>query len=225
MTEGRAGDGRRQLLLCSGGFDSISLLILQRSLGIEVSALFFDYGQLNKHEELASARHFCELFDAPLSVAALAGAFPDSGLTDEAFIGAYLPGKSRFFLPMRNAVFIAIGVSWALKLGCSTILTGSVFADRTHLDSGEEFEERVRELVLQCSDGAVSVEFPLAKQRKAEVLERVAALTDPRALLDRTYSCYFPRTSGKVRRFAWGDGCGSCLSCRGRRAAFGGEEG
>lgn len=213
------GGGR--LLLCSGGLDSVCLLLRQHSAGERLTALFFDYGQMNREEERAAARHFCGLTQTPLIEASLAEAFPPSGLTSEAEQGTYLEGKSRFFLPMRNGVFIALAVSWAMRHGCRDILVGSVRADRRHLDSGEPFMTQVRELVEQCSGGQVSVAFPLAALSKAEVIAEVAAHADLKEVFARTYSCYFPRSSPKVREFAWGAGCGSCLSCRGRRAALG----
>lgn len=211
----------RRLLLCSGGLDSVCLLLRQHRAGDRLRALFLDYGQMNAEEERASARHFCALTGTPLVEASLAGAFPPSGLSSEAEQGTYLEGKSRFFLPMRNGVFIALAVSWAMRHGCGDVLVGSVRADRRHLDSGEPFMTQMRELVEQCSGGQVTVSFPLAELTKAEVIAEVAGHADLAEVFARTYSCYFPRSSPKVREFAWGFGCGSCLSCRGRRAALG----
>ena len=216
-----ASDGSR-LLLCSGGIDSVCLLLMRRAMGERLTALFFDYGQMNLEEERSAARHFCAAAGAPLIEASLGQAFPPSGLTSEDETGVYLEGKSRFFLPMRNGVFIALATSWAMRQGCRDILVGSVKADRTHLDSGEPFMSRIRQLVEQCSGGQVSVAFPLAGLSKAEVVRQAAPHADTNEIFERTYSCYFPRASAKVRQFAWGYGCGSCLSCRGRRAAMGG---
>lgn len=210
-----------RLLLCSGGLDSVCLLMRQQRAGDRLTALFIDYGQMNVEEERASARHFCAEAGVALIQASLAGAFPPSGLSSEAEQGTYLEGKSRFFLPMRNGVFIALAVSWAMRHGCRDILVGSVRADSRHLDSGEPFMTQMRELVEQCSGGQVSVSFPLAALSKAEVIAEVAEHADLPEIFRRTYSCYFPKSSAKVREFAWGFGCGSCLSCRGRRAALG----
>lgn len=214
---------QRKLLLCSGGFDSISLLILERSAAHEIVSLFIDYGQMNAAEERAAARHFCAAFNSELIEAAMPQAFPASGLTTEGEIDTYLEGKSRFFLPMRNAVFIALAASWALKLKCSTILVASVEADQTHLDSGAEFFQQIRNLVAQCTAGTLTVDFPLAHMRKADVYKAATRHIAGAELMSRTYSCYYPRSSPKVRSFEWGAGCGSCLSCRGRRAAMAGD--
>jgi 7-cyano-7-deazaguanine synthase len=217
-------DPERKLLLCSGGFDSISLLVLERAQGADITALFFDYGQMNADDERAAARRFCKQFDVELNEAALRDAFPTSGLSREHETTTFLEGKSRFFLPMRNAVFISLAGSWALKLKCSAILVGSVAADETHLDSGPVFFEQMKALVAQCTDGAVRVDFPLAGKRKAEVLTQVSRHHKPAEIMQGTYSCYYPRSSPKVRAFEWGFGCGSCLSCRGRRAALQGGD-
>jgi 7-cyano-7-deazaguanine synthase in queuosine biosynthesis len=125
---------------------------------------------------------------------------------------------------MRNAVFISLAASWALKLKCQTILVGSVAADETHLDSGPIFFDQMKALVAQCTNGTVRVAFPLAGMRKSEVFSAVAKHHSPVHIMQNTYSCYYPRTSAKVRQFEWGFGCGSCLSCRGRRAALQGGE-
>lgn len=214
------GTPQRKLLLCSGGFDSISLLILERAASADIVSLFIDYGQMNVAEERAAARHFCTAFHSELMEAAMPQAFPPSGLTTEGEIDTYLEGKSRFFLPMRNAVFIALAASWALKMKCSTILVASVEADQTHLDSGQDFFQQIRTLVAQCTASALTVDFPLAHMRKADVFKAATSHIAPAELMGRTYSCYYPRTSPKVRAFEWGHGCGSCLSCRGRRAAM-----
>lgn len=211
----------KRLILCSGGLDSIALMAVRHSAGDELAALFIDYGQLNAADEAGSARHFCAMFDVPLTEVRMAGAFPPTGLTSESETASYLPGKSRFFLPMRNAVFVSLAVSWAMRLGCSEILVGSVHADRTHLDSGPEYLARMDELVRLCSGGAVALAAPLAQMRKAEVMALVADAIDPAELFAHSWSCYYPRGSAKVRTFDWGEGCGSCLSCRGRRAALG----
>ena len=212
--------GQGGLLLCSGGLDSAALLTIEHSQSRRLEALFFDYGQLNAADELAAARRFCGDFGVPLHEAALPGAFPPSGLTAEGDDHRYLAGKSRFFLPMRNGAFLTLAVSWAMRLGCDVILIGSVAADRTHLDSGPHFFAAMDELVTLGSGGTVRLEAPLAAMRKGEVMDKVRKLGDPARILEHSWSCYFPRSSAKVRRFAWGEGCGACLSCRGRRAAL-----
>lgn len=210
-----------RLLLCSGGLDSIALMAVRAATGDSLAALFIDYGQLNAADEAASARHFCAQFDVALTEISMAGAFPPSGLSNDGEFAGFLPGKSRFFLPMRNAVFVSIAVSWAMRLGCCEILVGSVHADRTHLDSGPEYLARMGELVRLCSGGTVDFAAPFAAMRKAEVMGLAAEAIDPAELFEHTWSCYHPRSSAKVRQFDWGEGCGSCLSCRGRRAALG----
>lgn len=210
-----------RLLLCSGGLDSIALMAVRTNAGDKLAALFIDYGQLNAADEAASARHFCAHFGVTLTEITMAGAFPPSGLSNEDEFAGYLPGKSRFFLPMRNAVFVSLAVSWAMRLGCNEILVGSVHADRTHLDSGPEYMARMGELVRLCSGGTVDLAAPFAAMRKAEVMALAAEAIDPTELFAHTWSCYHPRGSDKVRQFDWGEGCGSCLSCRGRRAALG----
>jgi 7-cyano-7-deazaguanine synthase len=214
----------RQLLLCSGGFDSISLLVLEKAKASDIVALFFDYGQMNAAEERAAAVHFCKSSDVPIIEATIAGAFPKNGLSSEDEAGTFLEGKSRFFLPMRNAVFVSLAASWALKHDCTTILVGSVAADETHLDSGPVYFEQMKALVAQCTNGKVRVDFPLAGMKKAEVYAAVAKHHPPAEIMQRSYSCYYPRSSPKVRSFEWGFGCGSCLSCRGRRAAVAGDD-
>lgn len=214
---------RRKLLLCSGGFDSISLLSLERAAGHDIVSLFIDYGQMNAAEERAAARHFCAAFQSELIEAAMPHAFAPSGLTTENDIDPYLEGKSRFFLPMRNAVFISLAASWALKMKCATILVASVEADQTHLDSGAAFFQQIRTLVAQCTAHALTVDFPLAHMRKADVYKAATQHIAGPELMSRTYSCYYPASSPKVRSFEWGRGCGSCLSCRGRRAAIAGN--
>lgn len=214
-----------RLLLCSGGLDSIALMAVRNAAGDALAALFVDYGQLNAAEELAAARHFCDRFGIGLTRAAMPDAFPPSGLSSDEGHFAYLPGKSRFFLPARNAVFISLAISWALRLDCDEILVGSVHADRTHLDSGPDFIARMDTLARICSDGKVGLSAPFLALRKGEMIDMAAKAIDPAELFAHTWSCYHPRGSDKVRQFDWGAGCGSCLSCRGRRAALGmGEE-
>jgi 7-cyano-7-deazaguanine synthase len=211
-----------RLLLCSGGLDSLALLNLRHRAGDRLKALFIDYGQLNRADEQGAAREACAELGVEMFEADLRGAFPPSGLTDEAEAGfTYLEGKSRFFLPMRNGVFATLAVSWAMRHRCAEILVGSVRADRTHLDAGLPWLQAMRNLIQAGSAGQVDFSYPLAEMGKGEVMaELMANGIDPRRLMARAYSCYHPRTSPKVRAFVWGDGCGSCLSCRGRRAAL-----
>jgi 7-cyano-7-deazaguanine synthase len=217
-----AANGR--LLLCSGGADSTALLLIERAAGRRPDCLFFDYGQLAAQDERRAAQSLCAATGVALHEVSLRG-FPPSGLTDEGWHESYLPKKSRFFLPMRNGVFLTLAVSWAMHLGCTKILIGSVHADRTHLDSGPDFLAGMTALVGMASGGTVAVEAPLADLPKAAVAaaaaEAGAGFAD---LLASSWSCYHPRASAKVRAFAWGEGCGSCLSCRGRRAMHAGLE-
>ncbi len=210
-----------RLLLCSGGLDSISLMAVRHDAGDEIAALFVNYGQLNAAEEVAAAQHFCDRFAIQLIVAEMQRAFPPSGLSDDEGHYAYLPGKSRFFLPARNAVFISLAISWAMRLDCDDIMVGSVHADRTHLDSGPDFIARMDALARICSDGKVGLSAPFIDLRKGEMIALAAKAIDPAELFSHTWSCYHPRGSDKIWQFDWGQGCGSCLSCRGRRAALG----
>lgn len=149
-----AAEGKRAVVLLSGGLDSATTLAVARDGGFACHALSFDYGQRHRRAELAAAARVARAGGAAghrivkVDLTARAG-FGHSALTDDIAVpkdrdlpcAAYSPKtagspnrksdirnpKSEIpitYVPARNTIFLSLALGYAEVIGAFDIFLG-----------------------------------------------------------------------------------------------------
>ncbi|MDY6880923.1 MAG: 7-cyano-7-deazaguanine synthase QueC [Desulfatiglans sp.] len=216
-------NGKRAVVLSSGGIDSTTALAIARSEGYEVYSISFRYGQ----------RHALEL-DAAQKVAKTLGAkehlimdvdlskIGGSALTDNIEVPKNQNEKERqeeipvTYVPARNTVFLSLALAWAEVLAASDIFIGVNAVDYSgYPDCRPEFIEAFERMANLATKAGVEgktelvINAPLIHMTKAEIIQRGIELGIDYGI---THSCYDPTPEGKA--------CGKCDSCLLRKKGF-----
>lgn len=213
MTEGK----KRAVVLLSGGLDSSTVLGMATRDGYACTALSFRYGQ--RHTvELERAAKVAAHFGADHRVIDInIGSFGGSALTDENIVvptdgtaDGVIPPT---YVPGRNTVFIAVGLSLAEAIDAERVFLGINAVDYSgYPDCRPEYLSAYQTLADLATKaglegrGAV-LTAPLAELTKADIVREALAVGVP---IDVTWSCY---QGGE-------EPCGVCDSCRIRDKAL-----
>jgi 7-cyano-7-deazaguanine synthase len=215
-------EGKRAVVLLSGGLDSTTTLAIARAEGYEPYALTLRYGQRHEHEVEAARRVARSLGAADHRIAEIdLRVFGGSALTadidvpkhrsdDE--IGAGIPVT---YVPARNTIFLSLALAWAEVLGVADIFLGVNVLDASgYPDCRPEFVEAFERLAnvatkIGVEGGRITVHAPLIRLTKAEIIARGLELGVDYGL---TTSCYDPSEGGAA--------CGACDACRLRLKGF-----
>jgi 7-cyano-7-deazaguanine synthase len=212
------GQGRKAVVLLSGGLDSMVSAALAREAGFALSALTIDYNQRHRVEIDAARRIAAHLgverhVILPLDLRAFGG----SALTDDIAVpkDGVGPDIPVTYVPARNLVFLSLTLAWAEAIGAWDIFIGVNALDYSgYPDCRPEFIAAFAELAdLATKAGAEGERFaihaPLQFLGKAEIAKESARLGLDPAM---SWSCYDPQADGSA--------CGLCDSCRLRREGF-----
>lgn len=216
-------DGKRAVVLVSGGLDSATTLAVARHEGFQTYALSFDYGQRHRFE-LEAAERVCRAAGVHQHVVFRLDLrqFGGSALTadldvpkdrDEEQMQAAIPVT---YVPARNTIFLSIALGWAETLGAADIFIGVNALDYSgYPDCRPEYIEAFTRLAHLATKVGVEetvrwrIHTPLIAMTKAEIIRRGTELGVDYGL---TFSCYDPDERGSA--------CGRCDSCRLRRKGF-----
>src|SRR5579863_5980611 len=94
------------------------------------------------------------------------------------------------YVPFRNAHFLSVAVSWAEAIGAGAVYIGAVAEDSSgYPDCREEYYKVFQELVRVGTrpETRISIETPVIRMKKSEIIRRGAQLGAPP---DLTWSCY-----------------------------------
>lgn len=187
-----------ELVLLSGGIDSVTLLHLRHSEGAQLHALFIDYGQRAGREEWRAALVHSDALDVPLQ------------RLDMAAVGdAFRAGQTRRLhvpLPHRNLVALALGLSYAAQIGAACLHLALNRDDADAYPSASPlFVQSFNVMSSHLQD--IPVRTPLAELNKLQVIELALKLG---INLNDTYSCLL----------GYAQPCGHCPQCLQRRTAF-----
>ena len=209
---------RTAIALLSGGLDSATAAALAMEAGDRVIGLSFDYGQRHRREldaatavakHLGLAEHHCiavnlaswggsALTDATISI-------PSEGVEEGIIPTTYVPG--------RNTVFIAVGLSLAEARGAERLVLGVNAVDYSgYPDCRPDYLDTFQELAALSSKSGregrgTKLWAPLVHWSKTRIVEEALRLGVP---IETTWSCYLGGSSP----------CGVCDSCRIRDAAL-----
>lgn len=204
--------------LLSGGLDSATAAALAQEAGQRVIGLSFDYGQRHRRELEAAARVAAALRLAEHhTIAVNLAAWGGSALTDAAIAvptaGVQAGVIPSTYVPGRNTVFIAIGLSLAEARGAERLVLGVNAVDYSgYPDCRPDYLEAFQQLADLASKAGREghgprLWAPLVQWNKTRIVQEALRLGVP---LQDTWSCY----SGGEHP------CGVCDSCRIRDAAL-----
>lgn len=219
----KARQGRKAVVLLSGGLDSTTTLAIAKNEGYEVYALTFRYGQ--RHEfEIESARRISSLFQVAQHVIAEIDlrSFGGSALTGDIDVpkargfDEMSHGIPITYVPARNTIFLSFALAWAEVLETSNIFIGVNSLDYSgYPDCRPEYIEAYQRMANLATKMGVEgqqelrIHTPLISLSKAEIIRRGLELGVDYAL---TSSCYDPAVDGEA--------CGDCDACRLRLKGF-----
>lgn len=209
---------KRAVVLLSGGLDSSTCLAIATTRdGYACTALSFRYGQ--RHTiELERAAQIAKLFGADHRIIDInIGSFGGSALTDE---GMDVPTQGTesgvippTYVPGRNTVFIAVGLSLAEAIDAERIYLGINAVDYSgYPDCRPEYLDAYQKLANLATKAGIEghgakLEAPLVMMSKVDIVKTALDLGVP---IDLTWSCY----QGGA------EPCGVCDSCRIRDQAL-----
>ncbi len=206
------------IALLSGGLDSATATAIAKEKGHKIIGLSFDYGQRHKRE-LKAASHLAKFLDIHehqiinVNLAAWGG----SSLTDmtksvplKGVVEGIIPNT---YVPGRNTVFIAIGLSLAEARGANQLVLGVNAMDYSgYPDCRPDYLKAYQQLADLSSKASregngVKIWAPLVNWEKVRIVQEALRLGIP---IESTWSCY---TENKKP-------CGKCDSCRIRDSAL-----
>ena len=198
--------------LLSGGLDSATAAALAREAKARVIGLSLDYGQ-RQQRELKAASELAKLLDLEdhLTIRVNLAAWGGSSLTDlkqtipdSAVQAGMIPST---YVPGRNTVFIALGLSLAEARGANCLVLGVNAVDYSgYPDCRPDYLEAFQKLANLASrvgrEGhGTRIWAPLLVWSKRKIVEEALRLKVP---IERTWSCY---SNGAQP-------CSVCDSCR-----------
>lgn len=202
-----------QIVLLSGGLDSIVNLKCALEDGEVGLAVTFDYGQIAFADEAAAAagcaqicsvRHeivelgwYRRLADRPVAGHGRIKPYPDGlnsereSLLEEAWV------------PNRNCVFLSIGAAYAEALGADAVVIG-VNREEAEVfpDNSRTFVENMNRVLSTSTLTGVRATSYTADLSKCEIVELGIRIGAP---LELVYSCYKGSADRRM--------CGLCQSC------------
>jgi 7-cyano-7-deazaguanine synthase len=155
-------------VLFSGGLDSAACAHFLSANGLDVTALFFDFGQAARDPELAAAEALCCHLDIPLITAK--------------FITGQQYGVGE--IVARNAFFV-FGALMLTGRQASVIGLG-IHSGTPYYDNSERFVHALGNLVAEHTDGRTTLAVPFATWSKQDIYDYSVASRIP---IDLCYSC------------------------------------
>ncbi len=221
---GSVGDGKKAVVLLSGGMDSCvcAAIARERHGAGKVALVHAGYGQRTQARErrafeaiadfygvrqrlVVQLEHFRAIGGSALTDASIA--VPENLLDAGGEHGSTIPVT---YVPFRNAHFLSVAVSWAEAIGAGAIYIGAVAEDSSgYPDCRPEYYRVFQELIRVGTRPETEIEIvtPVITLKKSEIIRRGLELGAP---LELTWSCYQNND----------EACGACDSCLLRLRAF-----
>jgi len=201
-------NGKKALLLASGGLDSTTLAYWLVENGYDVWSLFFDYGQHCVETEWETLQEVLPTTIRAPERIDLSGVFKGSSsrLVVEANLWAEAVTPDDLYIPYRTLFFCTAGAARAQTLGINEVFSGFINSNHAkEMDCTFSFLNGIEE--LSRGVGIVELKFPFRSFSKAEVANMAIDLGVP---LGKTYSCQVYSDTP----------CGVCPNCVDRLAGL-----
>ncbi|MDF3866160.1 7-cyano-7-deazaguanine synthase QueC [Pseudomonas denitrificans (nom. rej.)] len=218
MSVNKTVNGKKAVILLSGGLDSATVVAMAKAEGYDCYTMSFDYGQrhraeLQAAERVARQQGVIEHKVIGLNLNGIGG----SALTDSSIDVPEAPseGIPVTYVPARNTVFLSLALGWAEVLGARDIFIGVNAVDYSgYPDCRPEFVEAFERMANLATKAGVEgegfrIQAPLQFLSKAQIIEAGIARGVDYSL---TVSCYQADDGGRA--------CGKCDSCRLRSEGF-----
>lgn len=215
-------EGKKAVILLSGGLDSATVLAIAQSQGYDCFCLSVEYGQRHEAELEAAQRVAKSLGAKDLKVAHVdLRLFGGSALTSDIAVpkdreeSEMEGGIPVTYVPARNTILLSLALGYAETLEACDIFCGVNAVDYSgYPDCRPEFVDAFQALARLATkagvEGAeITIHAPLIHLTKPQIIQEGLTLGVDYSL---THSCYDPDSSGKA--------CGRCDSCLIRKAAF-----
>lgn len=215
-----------QIILLSGGLDSVVNLVMAREKGTVLSCLTFDYGQRSSAREITACQRVCAQFSLPHRVISLPwmqeiassslirgrGEVPRLSREDLSDAERTKETARSVWVANRNGVFINIAAAVAESLGASLMVTGFNREEaETFPDNSKAFLNAVNASLAYSTLNQVRVISYTPEMDKTEV---VLAGLKYHVPFEEIWSCYH---GGEKM-------CGACESCRRLKRAVSGTD-
>lgn len=208
---------KKAVVLLSGGLDSSTVLAYAVSLGYEVHAISFDYGQRHSRE-MNSSEEIARYYGVDRKIVRVdLRAIGKSALTDDIDVPSRdlesIPEEIPVtYVPARNTIFLSIAAAYAESIGSTDIFIGANAIDYSGYPDcrPEYFNAMEKALTLGTEIGlkkGMHINVPLQYLTKADIIRMGLKLGVP---YEKTWSCY----RGGQRA------CGECDSCLLRLKGF-----
>ena len=210
-------EGKKAVVLLSGGLDSMVCAGLAREAGFELLALTIDYNQRHRIELESALRIAATLASRHIVLPLDLSAFGGSALTADIpvpkeGVGDGIPAT---YVPARNTVFLSLALAWAEAEGARDLFLGVNALDYSgYPDCRPEFISAFEALANRATRAGAegdgfTIHAPLLRMTKAEIALEAARLGLDAAL---SHSCYDPAPDGAA--------CARCDACRLRAKGF-----
>ena len=218
MTSHANTQGRRAIVLLSGGLDSMVSGGLAREQGFRLAALTIDYNQRHRVELEAAKRVSGALgVDRHVTLPLNLRAFGGSALTDDIAVpkGGVEPGIPVTYVPARNTIFLSLALGFAEATGARDIFLGVNALDYSgYPDCRPGFIAAFQQLAdlatrMGVEGQGFTIHAPLQHMTKADIAREAERLGLDAGM---SWSCYDPTPDGRH--------CGLCDSCRLRAKGF-----
>lgn len=207
----------RSVVLFSGGIDSAVAVGEGIKRGDDVLPLFIDYGQRHLAAELAAAERVASYYRLTLnrSGVSLGRSAAASSLTGTMAVpvgrtvaSMETSGVPSTYVPGRNTIMLALGLSLAEAEGASSVVIGANASDAAgYPDCREGFLALLSAAFHRL--GNIRIDVPNIARTKLDVVRRALDLGVPIGL---TWSCYQPTEECAP--------CGRCDACNLRDMAI-----
>lgn len=198
----------KNILILSGGLDSVVLLYYLLNKKENIFCLIFDYGQKAK-KEIESAKNICKELDVEhyvYDVSNMLDILKSSSLIDEKNSKVKIPADT--VIPSRNTIFIELATAFAILNNYKKVYYGAIKSSSTdYKDITPQFLKQINELNKVNNNKYIPIEAPFINKEKSEVIKISLELNVP---LEKTWSCYL---NGD-------EPCGECFSCKSRIEAI-----
>lgn len=210
--------GRKAVVLVSGGLDSTTVLAMARAEGYQCYTMAFDYGQRHRAELKAAERISKQLGAMEHKVIELdLSSIGGSALTDSSIDvpEERSEGIPITYVPARNTVFLSIALGWAEVLSANDIFIGVNAVDYSgYPDCRPDYiaaYETMANLATKVGveGDQLTIQTPLMQLSKSDIISKGLALGVDYGL---TVSCYQANDQGQA--------CGKCDSCYLRHEGF-----
>lgn len=211
-------EGRRAIVLLSGGLDSMVSGGIACEQGFRLAALTIDYNQRHRVELEAAKRVAAVLgVDRHVTMPLNLRAFGGSSLTDDIDVpkSGVMPGIPSTYVPARNTIFLSLALGFAEATGARDIFLGVNALDYSgYPDCRPEFIAAFQHLAdlatrMGVEGQGFTIHAPLQHMTKADIVREADRLGLDAGI---SWSCYDPSADGHH--------CGLCDSCRLRSKGF-----